>query len=331
MAGCAPQQTARSEPVIVPADTLSAEMLEQKRKTVRDVMTAVEERNRGIESDTDWIDWAYQGLSIAKLNTLSPERYEGYRKFVDQGSVYIFVHPSYSLFFHTKKPRSLREPSDLHGSIVDSFLESSPDSAVTLLEQEQLKIEKNFIEYLTTEEKLVILVLPRDYRLAMNYGHTEGRDEYARYLNGIANGSSAILYLESESSSSGKLLAADLIPLLSFLGAVGTKTALIGGGYVGRCQKEFYQYVTGFAAADRYYIVPELSTFSPEDLSEEAASGFIENSRLNLQACTAFVRLRMQGDIRIRHLSPHYRDFIQQKDTAGTGTVPAGDNEDYAL
>jgi len=345
------------------ADTLTAEVLEQKKKTIRDVMAAVDERNHVIEADTEWIDWAYQGLSIAKLNTLSPEQYERFRKYVDHGSAYIFVHPSYSLFFPAKKTRALRRPADRHSSIVDSFLESSPDTAVTLLEQEQLKIEKNFIEYLTTEEKLVILVLPRDYRHAMNYGYTEGPDEYARYLNGIANGSPAILQLESEASNSGKLLAEDLIPLLSFLKAVGAETTLIGGGYVGRCQKEFYQYMTSFAAADQYYIVPELSTFSPEDISEEEASGFFENSRLNLQACTAVVRLRTQGDVRIRHLSPHYRDVIQQKDaagtpakvtaegnqrgrgassaptvfiapvapTAGSGTVPAGDNEDFAL
>jgi hypothetical protein len=346
----------------MPADILSAELLEEKKRTIRDVMDAVEERNRGIEADTEWINWAYQGLSIAKLNTLSPEQYERYRTYVDHGSVYIFVHPSYSLFFHTKKPRSFRGPADLR-SIVDSFLESSPDTVVTLLEQEQLKIEKNFIEFLTTEEKLVILVLPRDYLHAMNYGYLQGPDEYARYLNGIANGSPAILYIESESSSSGRLLADDLIPLLSFLKAVGAQTTLIGGGYVGRCQKEFYQYVTNFTTADRYYIVPELSTFSPEDIAEEAASGFIENSRLNLQACAAFVRLRTQGDVRIRHLPPHYRDFLLQKDTAGPraeltvqgdqhgqgassaptafitpatpvtgiGSVADGDNGDYAL
>lgn len=363
MAGCTPQQTARSEPVIMPSDTLSAELPDQKKRTIRDVMNAVAERNRGIETDTKWINGAYQGLSIAKLNTLSPEQYERYRTYVDHGSVYIFVHPSYSLFFHARKPRALRGPADLRSSIVDRFLESSPDTAVTLLEQEQLKIEKNFLEYLTTEEKLVILVLPRDYLHAMDYAYLQGPDEYARYLNGIANGSPAILYLESESSSSGKLLADDLIPLLSFLNAVGAQTTLIGGGYVGRCQKEFYQYVTNFTAADLYYIVPELSTFSPEDLDEEAASGFIENTRLNLQAYDAFVRLRTKGDVRMRHLPRHYQDFILQKNTAGPraelteqgaqhgqgassaptafitpaapftgiGSVPDGDNGDYAL
>jgi hypothetical protein len=347
----------------MPADTLSAELREQKKRTIMDIMNAVEERNRGIEADTAWINGAYQGLSIAKLNTLSPEQYDRYRTYVDNGSVYIFVHPSYSLFFHEKNPRALRGSADLRSSIVDSFLESTPESAVMLLEQEQLRAEKKFIEYLTTVDKLVILVLPRDYLHAMNYAYLQGPDEYARYLNGIANGSPAILYMESESSNSGKLLADDLIPLLSFLKAVGAQTTLIGGGYVGRCQKEFYQYVTNFTAADRYYIVPELSTFSPQDIAEDAASGFIENTRLNLQACAAFVRLLTQGDVRIRHLPPHYRDFVLQKDTAGLraelteqgdqrgqgassaptafitpaapvtgiGSVPGGDNGDYAL
>jgi len=320
--GCAPRQTARTVNIITPVDTLATNLLEQKKGHIKQVIDAVEERNREVEKTPGWIDWAYQGLTIAKLNDISADRYEHYRKYVDNGSVYIFVHPSYYLFFHAQNPRFVRGPDDLSNSIVDIFLQNSPYNAVTQLEQEQQKNEKSFMEYLTTGEKLVILILPRDYLHSANYGYIHGPDEYARYLNGIANGASSILYIESASSSSGKLFADDLIPLLSFLKAVGARTVLIGGGYVGRCQREFYQYVTNFEFAGTYYLVPELSTFSPEDISEKTASGFIGNFKLNPQSRDEFVLLHTPGDVNIQHLPPQYTDTVLQKDTGSPGGEP---------
>jgi len=306
---CSTQQTARNVNTIRTADALSADLLDQKKAAVREVLAAVDKRNREIETRPDWIDWAYQGLAIPRLNDISPERYQQYRKYVDNGAAYIFVHPSYYPFFHAKKPRTLRKAYEPDESIVDLFLHSTADSAIIQLEQEQQRNEKKFIEYLTTAEKLVILVLPRNYSHSSNYGYAKSRDEYARYLNGIANGSPSILYMESESSSSGRLLSDDLIPLLLFLETVGAKTVLIGGGYVGRCQKEFYQYMTNFAPGD-YSIVPEISTFSPTDLSETEASRFITSFKTDLQPFAEFVLLKTPGEVNIRHLPPEYFDLI---------------------
>lgn len=309
LAACAPQQTKRNANTISTADALSAGLLDQKKAAVRKVLAAVDKRNREIETRPDWIDWAYQGLAIPRLNDIPPERYRQYRKYVDNGAAYIFVHPSYYPFFHAKKSRTMRKAYELDESIVDLFLQSTADSPVMQLEQEQQRNEKNFIEYLTTEEKLVILVLPRNYSHSSNFEYAKSRDEYARYLNGIANGSPSILYMESESSSSGRLLSDDLIPLLLFLETVGAKEVLIGGGYVGRCQKEFYQYMTNFAPGN-YFIVPEISTFSPADLSDAEASRFIGSFKADLRPFAEFVLLKTPGDVSIRHLPPEYVDLI---------------------
>ncbi|HYQ47435.1 MAG TPA: hypothetical protein VEP69_00090 [Thermodesulfovibrionales bacterium] len=323
LAACAPQRSAGNSTITRTDDALSADLLHQKKDAVRKVLIDVDKRNREIETRPDWIEWAYQGIAISRLNDIPPERYKYYRQFVDNGVVYIFVHPSYYSFFHAKKPRSMKEAGDLKESIVDLFLHSTAENPVVQLEQEQQKNEKNFIEYLTTAEKLVILVLPRNYAHSSNYGYARSRDEYARYLNGIANGSPSILYMESESSSSGRLLSDDLIPLMLFLETVGAKTVLIAGGYVGRCQKEFYQYMTNFAPGS-YSLVPEVSTFSPADLSEKDASRLIDSFKSDLQPFTDFVLLKTPGDVSIRHLSPEYLDaIIHTTEDAPVSELPA--------
>jgi hypothetical protein len=309
IAACETPQTGRNASANRTADALSADLLEQKKSAVRKVLAAVDKRNREIETRPGWIEWAYEGLAIPRLNDLSPARYSKYGKYVDNGTAYIFVHPSYYPFFHDRDPRIVRNAHELDGSIVDLFLQGTADSPVMQLEQEQLRNEKKIIEYLTTEEKLVILVLPRNYSHSANYGYAKNRDEYGRYLNGIANGSPSILYMESESSSSGKLLSDDLIPLLLFLETVGVKSVLIGGGYVGRCQKEFYQYMTTFAPGN-YSLIPEISTFSPADLSDTEASRFIDSFKADLKPLAEFVLLNTPGDVSIRHLPPEYLDPI---------------------
>ena len=312
LGGCTSQQIPQGVLPILPANALAGEFLAQKKADISRVMEAAEKRNREIEKKPEWIAGAYRGLGIRKLNDILPPQYQEYRKYVDDGAVYIFVHPAYYLFFHARKPQILRSADDFTNSVVDIFLSESYDDTVTRLEQEQQKNEKNFIEYLTTEGKLVILVLPRDYRRSSNYGYADSPDEYARYLNEIANSAPSILYMESETAGSGKLLPGDLIPLLSLLEATEATSVLIGGGYVGRCQKEFYTYITNFAISGTYSIVPELSTFSPEDVSEKMASQFLENLQINLQSSAEYVLLKTPGNVTVQHLPAYYRDSIFQ-------------------
>jgi hypothetical protein len=311
LAGCASGPTQTVTPALPFDDKSLGEFMEQKQQHISSVMEAVEKRNQDIEKNPSWISWAYSRLDIRKLHDIPSESYSEYARYLDNNkSVYIVVHPSYYLFFHSKKPRVTRNPLDLNDSIVDLFLKDSPKEAVMLLEQEQQRNEKNFLEYLTMDEKLVILLLPRNYRTAGSYSYRYSNDEYARYLNEIANGSPSILYMESESASVGRLLSEDLIVLLSFLEAIGAKSVLIGGGYVGRCQKEFYGYVTKYSFGSNYFIVPELSTFSPEDITESTALGFFENDRINLKTSSEFILTKTQSNTNLQHLPPQFINTV---------------------
>ncbi len=311
LAGCAPGPGQIITPVLSFDDKLYGEFMEQKLQQISAVMNAVEERNLGVEKDLDWLSWAYTKLNIRKLHDIPPGSYKEYSKYLDSSrSVYISVHPSYYPFFHSGKMPVARDPFDIKEHIVDLFINEPPGNAVTRLLQEQQKNEKNFLEYLTMDEKLVILLLPRNYTAARGYAYSRHMDEYARYLNGIANGSPSIVYMESESASSGRLLSEDLILLISFLETIGAKSVLIGGGYVGRCQKEFYTYVTRYSFRSRYCIVPELSSFSPEDITETAAGGFLEDERLDLKASSAFVLSKTPGNTNIQHLPAQFVNAV---------------------
>ncbi len=307
LAGCASEPTQTVTSALPFDDKSLGEFMEQKQQHIDSIMDAVEKRNQDVEKNPFWISWAYSKLNIRKLHDIPASSYHEYAKYIDSNkSVYIFVHPSYYLFFHSRKPQVTRDPLDLKDSLVDLFLKEPPKKAVMRLEQEQQRNEKNFLEYLTMDEKLVILLLPRNYRTANSYTYMNSNDEYARYLNEIANGSPSILYMESESASVGRLLSEDLVVLLSFLEAIGAKSVLIGGGYVGRCQKEFYGYVTKYSFGCNYFIVPELSTFSPEDVTEITASSFIENDQINLKASSEFVLNKTPSTTNLQHLPPQF-------------------------
>ncbi len=311
LAGCASVPTQTAAPSQPFDDKSLGEFMELKQQHIAAVMEAVEKRNQDVEKNPFWISWAYSKLGIRKLQEIPTGSYGEYAKYIDSNkSVYIFVHPSYYLFFHSKKPQVTRPPMDLKDSLVDLFLKEPSKKAVLRLEQEQQKNEKNFLEYLTMDEKLVILVLPRNYRTTNSYTYMNSNDEYARYLNEIANGSPSILYMESESASVGRLLSEDLVVLLSFLEAVGAKSVLIGGGYVGRCQKEFYSYVTKYSFGSNYFIVPEISTFSPEDVTENTASGFFENDQINLKTSSEFILNKTPSNTNLQHLPPQFINTV---------------------
>ena len=82
--------------------------------------------------------------------------------------------------------------------------------------------------------------------------------------------------MTSKNSSSGNIAQDDMINLFAFLKSVKADRILIGGGYVGRCQGEFYNELTSFRGAERIYIVPEISTISPLDISTQEAAAALE-------------------------------------------------------
>jgi hypothetical protein len=276
----------------------------------KDVIEAVEKRNSSVEKDPNWIDFSYSGISIKKLNDVPDEEYPSYGKYVDNESVYIIVHPAYYLFFHNKKPQITRSPYNLYSNIMDLFIDEKLDDPILKLAQVQQKNEKNFIEYITADEKLLILILPKNYREHQSYAYGEEFDEFARYINEITNSAKSALYIESNSSASGKLLTDDLIMLLTFLEKIGAKRIFIGGGYVGRCQKDFYNYISSFFPSDDYFIVPEISTFSPSDISSGKAAHFLDGEEINLTSASEFIISKTSSRVQLQHLSSQQFDSV---------------------
>jgi len=310
--GCAFNQTPQPPTqAAVINNSAEAETPAENTRYIRDLLESIEKRNLTIEKDPHWIKWSYSGIGLKKLNDIPAEKFSDYSKFMDNGMVYIIVHPAYFVFFHNNKPVILRTPDNFSSGIVDLFLKDSPINRVSKLVQQQQRNEKNFIEQITTDGKLVILVLPGDYNNHPSYPYGSGtEDEYARYINEITNGSESAIYIESRSPTGGKLLTNDLIMLLAFFGKIGAKSVLVGGGYVGRCQEEFYNYVSSYSATGNYFIVPEISIFSPEDLSEKKAESFSDGEKINFQAASEFIISRTFGNVNLQHLSRRYMNAL---------------------
>lgn len=308
LGGCAVNQASQrtTQPAVIDNSALT-EQPEENTPYIKELLESIEKRNLAIEKDPHWIKWSYSGIGIKKLNNIPAEKYPDYSKFMDNGMIYIIVHPAYFVFFHNNKPVILRTPDNFDSSIVDIFLKDGPDNRILKLVQQQQRNEKNFIEQITTDGKLVMLVLPKDYNNHPSYPYGSGtEDEYARYINEITNGSGSAIYIESSSPTGGKLLTNDLIMLLAFLGKIGAKSVLVGGGYVGRCQEEFYNYVSSYSATGNYFIVPEISIFSPEDLSEKKAESLSDGEKINFQAASEFIISRTFGNVNLQHLSRRY-------------------------
>ncbi len=182
---------------------------------------------------------AATSLSIPKNEIPSPD-------------VYIIVHPAYSLFF--------REASKSHYS----------DAKFALLSR-QFDEEERFIIEASQTDKIVILIIPGNYKT-----ESVSTMSYATYLNTVAFGKS-VFYLFSESPNNGSVSMNDMVDLYRFLQGVNAKRVLIGGGYIGRCQREFYSEFTKYFDKSVTYIMPEISTISPEDISEGEAAKILES------------------------------------------------------
>jgi hypothetical protein len=91
------------------------------------------------------------------------------------------------------------------------------------------------------------------------------------YLNTLVSGGNTLYYVLSETSSSGTLPANDMVNMYVFLQAINAKKIMVGGGYIGRCQREFYEQLSKYIDVSRTFIVPEVSTISLEDVTDEEA------------------------------------------------------------
>ncbi|SPP99472.1 hypothetical protein NBG4_10006 [Candidatus Sulfobium mesophilum] len=95
--------------------------------------------------------------------------------------------------------------------------------------------------------------------------------------------------------------------LFSFLRNIKTNRILIGGGYIGRCQKEFFNHLTTYVEKVDIYIVPEISSTSPDGISSVKAGEMLEALR--------------RGDYR------QIAEFIVEKTDGRANILPPSDRQ----
>ena len=144
---------------------------------------------------------------------------------------------------------------------------------------------------------LLILVLPGNFQQ-----DSIAPLSYTYYLNAAAGAGTSVYYLTSETWSSGMLSMDSMVMLYGFLKKVGATRMLIGGGYIGRCQREFYNQVSAYVDRIPAYIVPEISSISPDDISNRESAEILTSLR--------------QGDY-----TP-VRKFIEEKSKGTANLVP---------
>jgi hypothetical protein len=208
-------------------------------------------------------------LSASSANDVAPA--------LQGKAVTIMVHPAYSLFFREER-RS-------------AYTEVKYD-----LLKFQLDNEARFISAIAKTDNLLILVLPGNFQQ-----ESIAPLSYTYYLNAAAGAGASVYYITSKTLTSGFLSMDSLVTLHGFLQKVKATRVLIGGGYIGRCQREFSNQVS--ASMDRVTasIVPEISSLSPDDVSDRDAAEILASLR--------------QGDY-----TP-IRMFIEKKSGGGAGTI----------
>jgi len=193
--------------------------------------------------------------------------------------IFVIVHPAYSIFFR------------------DRSKDAYSDMKYRLLKR-QFDNEARLIRSQAAAGKAVVLVLPGNYA-----ADSSSPLSYVTYLNSMVVGTRPIYYVLSETSSSGTLPIDDMVNLYQFLQSLKVNKVMIGGGYIGRCQREFYNQLTTYLDRSKAYIVPEISTISPDDVSDAEARTIIRSlSREDFTPVKAFIDKKSNGKANVLSL-----------------------------
>ena len=249
---------------------------------VNTLLEEIEERNRAVEDDPAWIDRSYNSLLVRRLTNISSDEFADYKKYLDNGAAYIIVHPAFFTFFHfTKKKTRDRDPEEYNKlNVVEFLLKRRPSTPQFAVLQAQERRLRDFIEFKSTQEKLVIVVIPKNYQQYSGYTYRKGKDEYMRFLNEITNFSRSVLFVESRDPNRGYLTDDNAVKLMEFLLSVNAEKVYVGGGYVGRCLEDFYTLLTEEYGSKGIFIVPEISDISPRELTEKLSKRLLKSDGL---------------------------------------------------
>ena len=163
--------------------------------------------------------------------------------------LYIVVHPAYGVFFQ------------------DLAKERFPEDNYRLL-MKQFQTELEFISKRAASGATLILVLPGENADGV---FSPTYPSYRTYLNMAAGAGRSVYFIYSDTQSSGAIFQDDMIRLYYFIRALRPAKITVAGGYIGRCQREFYNSLTTYIDKSLVFISPQLSTISPDDITKKEA------------------------------------------------------------
>ncbi len=166
--------------------------------------------------------------------------------------VIIMVHPGYSLFFRSRE-------RNLHSEVKYDLLKFQLDS------------EAESIRKIVQSGHPLILVIPGNYQR-----ESVAPLSYTFFLNSLTEGGTSVFSIFSESASSGTLSTDTMVTLFRQLQAMRVDRILVGGGYIGRCEREFYNQLATYLDNIPSFIVPELSLVSPDDITDKEAHAMLD-------------------------------------------------------
>jgi len=169
--------------------------------------------------------------------------------------VYVIVHPAYAVFFQNLGKENLSE-------------------AKYRLLKKQFETEREFIAKQAASGATIILVLPGKTSDGV---FSETYPAYREYLNKTAGPRSSVFFIYSETSSSGAIPQNEMMSLYYFIRGLRPARIMVAGGYIGRCQREFYNEFTNYIEKSQVFIVPQLSTISPDDVTEKEAAQILKD------------------------------------------------------
>lgn len=274
---------------------------------INGILEEVEKRNRDVEDDPEWIDKSYLNFMLRRLTNVSVSEFDNYRKYLDDGAVYIVVHPAFFTFFHYARKVRADDPEEEKMNILEILLNRKPSTSEFAVLQAQERRMRDFIEFKSTQNKLVIMVIPQNYRKYSGYTYRKGKDEYLRFLNETTNFSRSVLFVESRSANRGYLTDDDAVKLMEFLLSVNAEKVYVGGGYIGRCLEDFYSLLTNEFGEKGIFVVPELADISPRELNPRLAMRLLKpDGLINYDYAT---ELMVKDKYKVQELIPQIENL----------------------
>ena len=280
----------KKEEVKPPIDPKKEE-LKQEIERIRKLVERINEKNQNIKKSPEWLKEAYSSIKIKKLNDIPKADYNSFKQYVTNDEIYIIVHAGFFVFFDNKTTLSSPKDSEEAPSknIPERLFEKiHPDDFALKVLQEHENLLRYFLELMSTEKKLVILILPKDYKKYLGYGYISGLDEYARYINEMSNMSDTFMYMESQTNDTGFLDKNNLEVLSDFLNDIGVKNIMLGGGYLGKCLDDFYESIRKKYSHDNVFLVPEIISIPPAGMVADTSSLLTKGGKINFKSIRKF-------------------------------------------